>query len=178
MDGPSLCSNTHSSSLSGSLFCRLILPLLLDSHSEKTPPLSGVRRCGILILIHNTGSKYIIQRLKLLIYKYNILTYNELDHSLPGCLPACRYQLTSNTITTARMERRLSRLFEQVLFTSRAHAPTPHASPRIGNSAMWDWLRAWSGRSRSRKCGVGIRSGFSRGIAVQHGTGCKMYPNL
>jgi hypothetical protein len=37
-------------------------------------------------------------------YRLTILTYN--DHSLPACLPACRYQLTSNTITTAGLEKR------------------------------------------------------------------------
>jgi hypothetical protein len=31
-------------------------------------------------------------------YLGSILTYYELDHSLPACLPACRYQLTSNTM--------------------------------------------------------------------------------
>jgi hypothetical protein len=46
----------------------------------------------------------------------HILTYNELDHSLPACLPACRYQLTSNTITTAGLKKKLGWLFGQTSF--------------------------------------------------------------
>jgi hypothetical protein len=34
-----------------------------------------------------------------------ILTYNELDQSLPGCLPACLPVSTSNTIATAGLEK-------------------------------------------------------------------------
>jgi hypothetical protein len=49
-----------------------------------------------------------------------ILTYNELDHSLPACLPACRYQLTSNTIATVGLEKRYGRLFGQYFFSSES----------------------------------------------------------
>ncbi len=37
-----------------------------------------------------------------IVVTFFFLTYNELDHSLPACVPACRYQLTPNTITTAK----------------------------------------------------------------------------
>jgi hypothetical protein len=44
------------------------------------------------------------------------LTNSELDLSLPACLPACRYQLSLNTIATAGLEKSWGRLFGQNFF--------------------------------------------------------------
>jgi hypothetical protein len=49
-----------------------------------------------------------------------ILTYNELDHSLRACLPACRYQLTSNTITTADWKKDRVGYLDIISFSSES----------------------------------------------------------
>jgi hypothetical protein len=50
------------------------------------------------------------------ILSYVCITSYVVDHSLPVCLPACRYQLTSHAISTAGLEKRWRRLFGQTLF--------------------------------------------------------------
>jgi hypothetical protein len=62
------------------------------------------------LLIQGRQGRILPPKPLLLTTTRDILTYNELDHSLPGCvpgcLPACRCQLTSTTITTAGLEKR------------------------------------------------------------------------
>ncbi len=93
---------------------------------------------------------------------HNILTYNDLNHSLPACIPPCvpvsinlKYYYHSGA----------GKKIGQVIWTgviSRAHSPL---HTLLSTDRQICYVRLIEGV----ECGVGIRSGVSRGITA-HGT--------
>jgi hypothetical protein len=76
-----------------------------------------VRQSALMLcVIINSGSVLTERTFRKPNLTFDILTYNELDHSLPSSLPACRYQLIFKYYYHCGLEKRWGRLFGQTFF--------------------------------------------------------------